>query len=1032
MEQDRLADVVRGALAGELTEARIELAQERLQTTGAFSNVDFRCEEMGGGVDLIWSVRVRPLIRHLVVQGNDILYTEELKKRIFLRPGVRIGLEGDEGEEAIRRQESTLVNYYERAGFMNPSVQVSFTQVGIDEVDCFVKVNEGEQRRIELVEFKLERTLRGDTVPDAELDPQWQCPQLRRRELLRVSGLDSLDVHTERAERASRQKLTEYLQSHGLIEPNVAGEFDAQSGILQITVQYEQCHKIQFLVRSDFESGAEGYRFQEPEGWRDILSFGTSGTFDFDESEYGRRLLESHLEKNGLLFSEIRLDYREVDGREGPPGQRGTPVTGVSTFLVTEGYVTEIRKIDFEGMNHFDADVIRGQLETQKYDFFGEGGYLQVQLFFEELAALQARYREEGFARHRFTGFTPTQGDYVRGKERRGSVDVYSFVSGNIGFRARKPIDENVIYITVQMEEGPRSVLRDLRVSGCGKRCDALRKAMDWENGEAYSRSRLRNGLQRAQDFYESLGHPGVAFELDCEEGVVGASEKCSPETARGQNIRLHLKVNPGPVVRVGEVFLSGHFKTNKTIVLRDLPQKGDLLRLGEIRKSERSLRNLGVFNTVSVGTGKVDVERAEDEVPLHVSMEEASSRFLDFAVGFESLNRVELGTGETGKMPPVVSSVISNSIEGENKARHNQGHPVPFEIPDLLLVFQTEYLDTNLFGNAQELRLPVKYGLSTTDPLRVVAGAPTWIERRFLGTELIFRQTLYGLYDKARNPFDLLDFGSQSEISVALGERAFLSARYNLSANATRPLDVENPKFESPTLINKVSPTVGWQDLDAVTHPTQGFGSTLTTSYIHSIDLGENQASNFVKWLVTAKGYVNARGRIVIANFLRVGGAYSVEGDNLPEIERFRLGGAKGVRGFADGEISQYRPDGKLRDRDPATVEIERIDGGDYTISGTSELRFPFMMDLGPLELWGATFFDWGALSDDIRDFHRRSFRGSTGLGLRLLLYGRVPIRLDYGVKLSPRCSQFSARYETCLEEESSGELDFNLLYTF
>ena len=138
----------------------------------------------------------------------------------------------------------------------------------------------------------------------------------------------------------------------------------------------------------------------------EILSFGTSGTYDFNEAEYSRRLLESHLENEGFLFSETRLDYREVDPRRGPVGQAGTPVSGISTFMVTEGYITEIRKVEFEGMNHFDPDEIRDQLETQKYDFFGEGGYLQVQKFFVELKELQERYRADGYHRHRYVGFT--------------------------------------------------------------------------------------------------------------------------------------------------------------------------------------------------------------------------------------------------------------------------------------------------------------------------------------------------------------------------------------------------------------------------------------------------------------------------------------------------------------------------------------------------------------------------------------------------------------------------------------------------
>ena len=169
-------------------------------------------------------------------------------------------------------------------------------------------------------------------------------------------------------------------------------------------------------------------------------------------------------------------------------------------------------------------------------------------------------------------------------------------------------------------------------------------------------------------------------------------------------------------------------------------------------------------------------------------------------------------------------------------------------------------------------------------------------------------------------------------------------------------------------------------------------------------------------------KGFVNARGRIVLANFIRLGGAYSIEGNPLPEVERFRLGGAKGVRGFEDGEIAQYNKDGSLKDGDPSTPEIERIDGGDYTLSGTTELRFPFMVELGPLELWGATFFDWGGLAEDLTDFHRRSFRASSGVGIRLLLYGRVPIRLDYGVKARPRCKVLAEDQQNCIEKESPG----------
>jgi outer membrane protein assembly factor BamA len=89
-------------------------------------------------------------------------------------------------------------------------------------------------------------------------------------------------------------------------------------------------------------------------------------------------------------------------------------------------------------------------------------------------------------------------------------------------------------------------------------------------------------------------------------------------------------------------------------------------------------------------------------------------------------------------------------------------------------------------------------------------------------------------------------------------------------------------------------------------------------------------------------------------------------------------------------------------------------------------------MLDVGPIQFWGAGFFDWGALADSYGAFHSSNFRTSAGFGLRLLLYGSVPIRLDYGFKLERRCKIPDLDTGVCLEEESPGEFDFNLLYTF
>ena len=282
---------------------------------------------------------------------------------------------------------------------LSDTITVRFTSVGPDEVDCTISIEEGQRRRIEEVNIRFVRDLVDATTRDENLAPEWQCPRFSSRMLEKASGVDDIEVHTERTERTLKTNLTEFLQKHGIRDPRITAEFDKTEGRLALDIRYEYCHRIQFFVRSDHGPGESGFRFREPDGWRGVLAFGTSGTYDFNEAEYSRRLLESHLENEGFLFSETRLDYREVDPRRGPVGQVGTPVSGISTFMVTEGYITEIRKVEFEGMNHFDPDEIRDQLETQKYDFFGEGGYLQVQKFFVELKELQERYRADGYHR---------------------------------------------------------------------------------------------------------------------------------------------------------------------------------------------------------------------------------------------------------------------------------------------------------------------------------------------------------------------------------------------------------------------------------------------------------------------------------------------------------------------------------------------------------------------------------------------------------------------------------------------------------
>jgi outer membrane protein assembly factor BamA len=229
--------------------------------------------------------------------------------------------------------------------------------------------------------------------------------------------------------------------------------------------------------------------------------------------------------------------------------------------------------------------------------------------------------------------------------------------------------------------------------------------------------------------------------------------------------------------------------------------------------------------------------------------------------------------------------------------------------------------------------------------------------------------------------------------------------------------------EFSTPSLQNKLNPRIAWDALDNPLNPMSGWYLGGSFSYINALDLATRDFANFLKGEADVKFVFNIKKFLVFASYGRFGASATFGADNLPLTERYKLGGNKGVRGFGDGEIRQWNADGSLR---------ETIIGGDFVVNGTGELRLPIVPDLGSFSLWTAGFFDWGGLADSISEFNAESIRMSAGVGLRLLLYGQVPLRLDYGIKLERRCLAFDSDTGACAERESLGELSFGVLYTF
>jgi outer membrane protein assembly factor BamA len=213
-------------------------------------------------------------------------------------------------------------------------------------------------------------------------------------------------------------------------------------------------------------------------------------------------------------------------------------------------------------------------------------------------------------------------------------------------------------------------------------------------------------------------------------------------------------------------------------------------------------------------------------------------------------------------------------------------------------------------------------------------------------------------------------------------------------------------------TFILQVSPAVVWNTSSNVIDPDDGFR---LEGRLDIADFFER----YIRVQTSFSHYLRLRRHFVLASHLRLGfgipgistyidpGVRSDEALVLPPTERFQLGGVAGLRGFPDSSL------GPLDENGVPTF-------GDVVMSGTLELRFPILPDFGPGPIRGAYFVEAGQLTTGFSDVELDAFRYTTGIGVRWVAVGLVPVHFDYGLVLDRRPG------------EAIGGLQFNVGYPF
>lgn len=1084
-----LASVARGV---RLTPSRADQLVQRIEASRLTTKARLTCIAAGPASLLELDVVPMTYVRRVEITGNEAFRRKDILKRVFLRPGTPLPVDPKAPleDEQVRRQVESIERLYRQSGLDEVKVEVLVTPVDRTHIDLEVRLREGARTRLESVVARHLHS--GQPDPDATSRPDLRCPTIDQRRLERLVGLGVGDVWTRVLERQLKERLRLAFQGAGFERPKVSVVLsDNPPGELHVTVETERCWLVRIWERdlpATASDSALSFRWQDPvhpddaradppgdaatraltsapPPWRraepsdftKTLPFAESGSFERDEASRGVASLAAEFRARGFPFAEVRLEHRALAAR---PERRGSELSGIIDYYVTKNLYRRLDAIRLvhDGSATFDDPTLRGLMKTSSYDFFGGSGAFDEQRVLADLVAIEAYHRERGFPAFRF----------LPPAARPGEV-LFAYGEGDRVFALAKHPDSPNSTLVIRMAEGPRVVLGRVRMTGATIATEAELEALSgFAAGRPIGPLLLREGLEKLGRFYRMRGYHRLQLEPLCGTDTPST---CAAESLAGKDpVDLEVRITEGPLIRVGAIVWRGNAETDPHVLVRDLPQPGEVLDFDRINLAVRKMRALGTFNSVRVDVEGLDTPRTAtatggptprdeatevSDVVLVVSVEETQYRFLDVALGLRSIRRANIG-----KVPAWAASGAGVLVDQVDRLTTGLGRGFPLDIPDLLLTFDFEYVDLNADGVGNRLRIPFNAGFSLSQFLRLATFDPSYTLPRLFDTDL--RLTARGIaeLDRVTDPLDRLELGVEGDLVIPLSDvmLAGLTTRagvIQLQAPEddcvyclTGPpigfgssIGQETVDATADALACAADPTsaacqergfrpqftVGlrwrWDTQDTPLHPTRGFSLAASTSFILDRDrLASAPVFNqFVKWEASARAAISFQS-IVFAAFFRYGGAATFGEAFLPPDERFTLGGSNGVRGFADNGICRYDKSGKLDPTCPAEF------GGNVVINGSFELRVPVLESVG---IWLGAFLDFGALAESHDQLYPESFRASSGFGIRWLLGGLFPIRLDVGFPLFSRRCQAYAEDGSCIAEEPS-QVHFGLLYTF
>jgi outer membrane protein assembly complex protein YaeT len=582
-------------------------------------------------------------------------------------------------------------------------------------------------------------------------------------------------------------------------------------------------------------------------------------------------------------------------------------------FQITEGPVVKVKRIDIVGPKFVSATRLPYGAKTETSDLlFG---------FFGSDYSPQELEQDIGKII-----------DYYRG---------FGFFDVKVSKMIKPTTDMKGVEITLVVDEGPRYLIKDVRVAGNRQLDNDILLAHNMlRPGQNYNEAEMKAGLRKMQDEYGQRGYVNTKVEPEF-------NYSSEPGT-----LTVVYKVDEGPTVAyAGEIKIVGNRVTRDDIIRKQLTfMPGQILDVTKIRESERNLARLQIFKMDPQSGSAPRIYLEDTDIPSpykNVIVEVEEDRTGSFNIG--------AAIGSDAGVNANISLTERN-----------------FDI----LRFPTtwdDFLEGRAFrGGGQQFSIRAQPGTQYSNY------GVTWTEPSLFNSD--YSLTLAGYYNTRIN---IEDTEQRTGGRIAVGKR--LSDQWIFSVGfRAEDIKITNVPIGAPIDYQMVqgdnnlfAPRISFvrDTRDSFLRATEGnrfevgFEQAFGSFSFPSVTVEDSQY-----WTVYQRP--DGSGRHVIMFH----GIVGITGDDTPVYERYFAGGARNLRGFSFRGVG---PD----------INGYKV-GGDFEAIGTVEYQIPLESSD---KLYAVAFCDFGTVESDVAF---RDFRLSVGAGLRIMIpmLSPAPIALDFG----------------------------------